>query len=77
MTDQQTVPTAASVLPVAPVAAGSFSRLLAVLLLVVAALGVGRFVMRLAGLAVLLGVVLATVGALAGGLLVLRAMLAH
>ena len=33
--------------------------------------------MRLAGLAVLLGVVLATVGALAGGLLVLRAMLAH
>jgi hypothetical protein len=77
VTEQQTVRAAASVLPVAPIAAGSASRLLAIALLVVAGLGVGRFVMRLAGLAVLLGVVLATVGALAGGLLVLRAMLAH
>ncbi len=77
MTEQQTVPTAAAALPVAPLVAGSASRLLGIALLVVAALGVGRLVLRLAGLAVLLGIVLATVGALAGGLLVLHAMLAH
>jgi hypothetical protein len=69
--DQQTVPTPAASLPVLP---GSGSRLLAIAVLAVAALGVGRFALKLLGLALLLGVVLATVGALTGGILVLHAM---
>ncbi len=69
MTDQRTVPTPAAALPVAP---GSGSRLLAIVLLVVAALGLGRFALRLLGLALLGGVVLATVGALAAGILLLH-----
>ncbi|HEV7623271.1 MAG TPA: hypothetical protein VGO26_03985 [Amnibacterium sp.] len=72
MTDQQTVPTPAASLPVLP---ASGSRLLAVALLAVAALGVGRFALKLLGIAALGGVVLATVAALTGGILVLRAML--
>ena len=71
MPDQQTVPTPAASLPVLP---GSGSRLLAIAVLAVAALGLGRFALKLLGLAVLLGVVLATVGALTGGILVLHAM---
>ena len=71
MPDQQTVPTPAASLPVLP---GSGSRLLAIAVLAVAALGVGRFALKLLGLALLLGVVLATVGALTGGILVLHAM---
>ena len=71
MPDQQTVPTPAASLPVLP---GSGSRLLAIAVLAVAALGLGRFALKLLGLAVLLGVVLATVGALTGGILVLHAL---
>jgi hypothetical protein len=74
VTEQQTVPTPAASLPVLP---GTGSGLLAVALLAVAALGIGRFALKLLGLAVLGGVVLATVGALAGGILVLHAMLGH
>ena len=71
MAEQQTVPTPAASLPVLP---GSGSRLLAIAVLAVAALGVGRFALKLLGLALLLGVVLATVGARTGGILVLHAM---
>jgi hypothetical protein len=71
VTEQQTVPTPAASLPVLP---GSGSRLLAIAVLALAALGIGRFALKLLGLAVLLGVVLATVGALTGGILVLHAM---
>jgi hypothetical protein len=74
VTDQQTVPTPAASLPVLP---GSGSRLLAIVLLVVAALGVGRFALKLAGLAALGVVVLATVSALTGGILLLHAMVGH
>lgn len=74
MTDQRTVPTPAAALPVAP---ASGSRLLAIVLLVVAALGVGQFLLRLGGIAVLGGVVLATVGAFAGGIVLLHAMVGH
>jgi hypothetical protein len=74
VTEPQTVPTPAASLPVLP---ASGSGLLAIALLAVAAVGIGRFVLKLAGIAVLGGVVLATVAALTGGIAVLHAMLGH
>ncbi|MGN6744015.1 MAG: hypothetical protein ACTHJL_12085 [Amnibacterium sp.] len=74
MTDQRTVATPAAALPIAP---GTGSRLLAVALLVVAAVGIGRVLLKLGGIVVLGGIVLATVGALAGGILLLHAMVGH
>jgi hypothetical protein len=67
---EQPVATAPPLLtrPLVPTGSG----LVAVLLGVVAALGVARIVWRLFGLAVLLGVVLATVAALVGGITMLR-----
>ena len=75
MTDQRSVATPAAALPLAP--AGSGSRLLAIALLVLAAVGVGRVLLRFVGILALAGIVLATVGALAGGILLLHTMVGH
>jgi len=72
VTDPRSTTTAAA-LPAASAAGG----VLATVLIVVAALGVGRAVLRLGGLVVLGGVVLATVGALAGGIVLLHAAFGH
>jgi hypothetical protein len=61
--------------PAAPLRVPTATGAIAVVLAALAALGLVRFVGRLLGLAVLLGVVLATVGALVGGIAFLRVLL--
>jgi hypothetical protein len=73
VTDQSAATTASA--PAAPLPVPGGSGLLAVVLAGIAAVGLVRFVGRLLGLAVLLGVVLATVGALVGGIAFLRVLL--
>jgi hypothetical protein len=72
MTEHSVAP---AVAPAAGLPVRSGAGLLAVVLAALAALGVLRFAGRLLGLAVLLGVVLATVGVLVGGIAFLRVLL--